>query len=139
MTGRREEHLADQGLWPVEFPRNEDGGVEEGLVVWSRLAIIEGRTTGKVQRCRSYGCAGWFIGVNWESEEFTRWPCSAGWTYDPISKSIRITAGGEISARAGDPPPEGTDPTPRWAWPDRSKLGSRMGWRVTGTAALEVP
>ena len=139
MTTERDQHIADPGSWPADFPSDDDGTVEEGLVVWSRLAIIEGRTTGNRQRCKSHGCPGWFIGVNWESEVFTRWPCSQGWTYDPEARTVRITGGGEISARAGDPAPAGTDPTPRWHWPERSTLATRLGWRLTGTGPAENP
>lgn len=139
MATKREMHMATPGEWPADFPFNEDGDVEEGLVVWSRLEIIEGRTTGNRRRCETLGCPGWFIGVNWESENSTRYPCSKGWTYNPITKIIQITDGGEISARAGTTPPPGTNPTPRYDWPDRSVLNTRWGWRVTGTDLVRPP
>jgi hypothetical protein len=57
-------------------------------------------------------------------------PCSEGWTYDPATRTIRITGGGEISARVISPKPLGTPPLPRWEWPERAALRNRKGWRV---------
>ena len=130
MTMTREEHMADQGEWPEDFPVNEKGRVEEGLVVWSRSHTIEGRTTGPRRRCASFGCPGWFIGVNWESETAPWYPCSKGWHYDAETKTIRITGGGEISARINSPNTVDIPPSEREAWPSRESLTKRAGWKV---------
>lgn len=127
-----EEHRASPGSWPAEFPVNADGTVEEGLVVWSQSGI-EGRTTGARLRCSSIDCPGWFIGVSWETGQRMR-PCSEGWKYDPATTTIRITGGGDISARFASPEPLGTDPLPQDAWPTRSSLARAKGWRVGFTA-----
>jgi hypothetical protein len=55
--------------------------------------------------------------------------CSEGWEFDPAANEVRITGGGEISARFVSPPPEGTPPLPRSEWPDPSEL-TGLGWRV---------
>src|SRR4051812_33762228 len=94
----QEEQRNSPGVWPAEFPVSEDGTVEEGMVVRSQSGTIEGRTTGARLRCTSTGCPGWFIGVSWETGQRMR-PCSEGWRYDPATKTVRITGGGEISAR----------------------------------------
>ena len=114
--------------WPAEFPLQADGTIEEGLVVRSRSGTIEGRTTGSRRRCISTGCPGWFIGVRWETGQLL-YPCSQGWRYFPDERRVRITAGGEISARVVSPAPLGTPPLPRELWPPRSTLTGR-GWRV---------
>lgn len=124
-----EEHRRSPGEWPAEFPVNADGTVEEGLVVLSRSGTIEGRTTGARLRCSSIGCPGWFIGVSWETGQRMR-PCSEGWNFDPTTKTIRITGGGEISARVVSPRPLGTPPRPRDQWPSRASLARGKGWRV---------
>lgn len=129
MHGPREEHYANPGSWPVDFPVTGEGGVEEGLVVWSLSGTIEGRTTGARLRCSSFGCPGWFIGVSWETGQTFR-PCSEGWTYDPGTNTVRITGGGEISARVVSPKPLGTPPLPKDQWPSRASLRTRKGWRV---------
>ena len=97
--------------------------------MFSQSGGIEGRTTGARLRCTSIGCPGWFIGVSWETGQRMR-PCSEGWTYDPETKAIRITGGGEISARFVAPKPLGTPPLPRDLWPPRSSLASGKGWRI---------
>jgi hypothetical protein len=102
--------------------------------VWSLSGNIEGRTTGARLRCLSIGCPGWFIGVTWETGQGFR-PCSQGWRYDPVTKTVRITGGGEISARFVAPAPLGTPPLPREQWPPRDLLVKRMGWRVSGTGS----
>ena len=122
-------HLLSPGSWPTDFPLTADGKVEEGLVVRSKSGLIEGRTTGARLRCYSTGCPGWFIGVSWETGQRLR-PCSQGWTYDPQTRNVRITGGGEISARFVSPAPLGVDPTPRSAWPLRDSLSRGLGWRV---------
>jgi len=108
-------------------------------VVWSRLKIIEGRTTGSRQACRTTGCPGWLLGVNWESEHDTRYPCSKGWTFDAATGTVSISDGGEISARAFGTAPPSTNPTPRWEWPERSSLATRAGWRITGVSPPTAP
>jgi len=115
--------------WPSEFAVASDGTVAEGLVVWSQSGVIEGRTTGSRRRCSSTGCPGWFIGVRWETGQMM-YPCSQGWRYDRTSNSVRITGGGEISARFVSPAPMGTDPLPRDQWPDRMSLNG-LGWRAS--------
>lgn len=100
------EHLEIPGQWPREIPLLEQGGVQERLVVWSRSHTIEGRTMGSRRRCSSTGCPGWFIGVSWETGQ-RLYPCSEGWTYDPGSRMVHITEGGEISALVVSPKPLG--------------------------------
>lgn len=99
-------------------------------MVWSQSGLIEGRTTGARLRCYSTGCPGWFIGVSWETGQRMRL-CSEGWAYDPGSRTIRITGGGEISARFVSPAPLGVDPKPKAEWPSRTSLSRGKGWRVT--------
>jgi hypothetical protein len=123
------EHKASPGSWPEVMLFGADGRVEEGLVVWSLSGNIEGRTTGVRLRCLTLDCPGWFIGVNWETGQRFR-PCSQGWRYDPVTKAVRITGGGEISARITAPAPLGTAPLPREQWPTRESLVNFMGWRV---------
>ena len=114
--------------WPADFPLRDDGTVEEGLVVRSQSGTIEGRTTGSRRRCISTGCPGWFIGVRWQTGQLM-YPCSEGWRYFPDERVVRITGGGEISARFVSPAPLGPPPRPREQWPPRSSLTGR-GWRV---------
>lgn len=133
MASARERHETSPGEWPADFPVDAAGRVEAGLVVRSLSGEIEGRTTGARLRCSSFGCPGWFIGVTWETGQFMK-PCSEGWRYDARSKSVRITAGGEISARFISPAPLGTPPLPKDEWLDRSELMRRKGWRVAATA-----
>lgn len=118
------------GRWPDEFPLTPEGKVEEGLVVYSRSGLIEGRTTGARLCCYSTGCPGWFIGVSWETGQRLR-PCFEGWAYDHHTRSVRITGGGEISARVVSPAPLGVDPRPKAEWPPRASLSGYKGWRVT--------
>lgn len=106
-----------------------EGGLEEGLAVWSLSGEIEGRTTGARRRCSSGGCPGWFIGVRWETGQLMR-ICSEGWTYDPTERTVRVTDGGEISARFISPKPLGEPPAPRSEWPDREALRRLKGWRT---------
>jgi hypothetical protein len=126
---RAQAHKASPGRWPEEFPVDEEGKVEEGLVVWSKSGTIEGRTSGTRQRCTSIGCPGWYIAVTWETGQALK-ACSEGWKYDPKTKVTRITAGGEISGRFISPPPLGVDPLPKDDWPARATLSKRKGWRV---------
>jgi len=115
--------------WPDALPVEPDGRIEEGIAVFSRSGNIEGRTTGARLRCSSNGCPGWFIGLSWETGQRLR-PCSEGWTYYPEEHVIRITDGGEISARVVSPPPLGVPPTPHDQWPTRAAISSWKGWRV---------
>jgi hypothetical protein len=126
------------GGWPIEFPVHIDGRVDEGLVVWSQSRTIEGRTTGSRLRCRSHGCPGWFIGVKWETGQMM-YPCSEGWRYDLSTNTVRITGGGEISARFVSPKPLGTAPLPRSEWPSREDLARGMGWRTTTHSGTDQP
>jgi hypothetical protein len=115
--------------WPGDFPLKADGAIEEGLLVLSRSGGIEGRTTGSRRRCSSDGCPGWFIGVKWETGQMM-YACSEGWTYDRSDRSVRITGGGEISARVVSPTPLGTPPLTRDEWPPRTSLNGK-GWRMS--------
>ena len=126
---RTQDHKNSPGRWPADFPLDEAGKVAEGLVVLSKSGELEGRTTGARLRCTSVGCPGWFIGVTWETGQSLR-PCSAGWKYDPETKTIRITGGGEISARFISPGPLGVEPLPKEEWPTRAALAKRKGWRI---------
>lgn len=117
------------GPWPAAFPTNADGKVDEGLVVRSISGTIEGRTTGARRPCITKTCPGWFIGVRWETGQLMQ-ICSEGWAYDPASRSVRVTGGGEISARFVAPKPLGTPPAPHEQWPDRETLRKWKGWRV---------
>ncbi len=130
--GRTAAHKASPGRWPEELPLDADGKVEEGLVVLSKSGDIEGRTTGVRQRCTSVGCQGWFVAVTWETGQALK-PCTEGMQYDPESRILRVTGGGEISARFV-PTPLGTDPLPKEEWPTRAALAKRKGWRVTAKA-----
>jgi len=134
MSQAAEEHRRSAGSWPGEMPVDAAGRVDEGLTVWSRSGTIQGRTTGSRRRCTSTGCPGWFIGVSWETGQ-RFFPCSQGWRYDPVDRSVRITGGGEISARVVSPRPLGTPPLPRGQWPARESLAKRAGWRISGIRA----
>lgn len=114
------------GPWPKAFPVLAENKVERGLMVRSLSGKIEGRTTGGRRPCISDGCPGWFIGVKWETGQQMH-ICSEGWSYEPATATIRVTGGGEISARFVSPKPLGTPPLPRPAWPARSELGP--AWR----------
>jgi len=114
--------------WPEAFPTTGAGGVAEGIPVFSRTGAIEGRTTGSRRKCASAGCPGWFIGVRWETGQMMH-ICSEGWAYDPATRTVRVTGGGEISARVVSPAPLGTPPLPRDQWPPRSALTGK-GWRA---------
>ena len=117
------------GPWPKEFPVGPDERVELGLVVRSLSGKIEGRTTGGRRPCISLGCPGWFIGVKWETGQQMH-ICSEGWSYDPASASVRVTGGGEVSARFVSPAPLGTPPSPKSEWPRRADLGP--SWKLKG-------
>lgn len=130
MVTTREEQANSPGMWPADFPLRSDGTVAEGLVVLSQSGSIEGRTTGHRSRCLAFDCPGWFIGVNWETGQPALRPCSEGWHYDPTNHTVRITGGGEISARFGAPAPLGIAPATPDSWPDRTALKRRSGWRV---------
>jgi hypothetical protein len=130
---RSQLHKASPGRWPEDFPLDADGKVEEGLVVWSKSGDVEGRTTGARQRCSSIGCPGWFVAVTWETGQALR-PCSEGTQYDAATKTIRITGGGELTARFASPPALPVDPLPREEWPTRAALAKRKGWRVMASA-----
>lgn len=119
--------MVDTG-WPSDFPVTADGAVAEGLSVFSQSGEIEGRTTGSRRSCGSTECPGWFIGVKWETGQMM-FVCSQGWTYFPDERVVRITKGGEISARFISPKPLGVDPLPRDQWPARASLTGK-GWRV---------
>jgi hypothetical protein len=114
--------------WPPDFPVDAGGRVAEGLVVWSRSGLIEGRTTGARRRCPAADCPGWLLTVRWETGQLLHL-CSQGWTYDRAANEVRVTAGGEISARFVSPAPFGPPPLPREQWPEREELTGR-GWRL---------
>jgi hypothetical protein len=114
------------GDWPTDFPVTSDGGVREGIVVWSLSGTIEGRTTGSRLPCRWRQCDGWFIGVRWETDQLL-YICSKGWRYDARTRTVRVVDGGEISARFVSPAPLGEPPVPREEWPARSALTGKVG------------
>lgn len=118
----------ESGPWPEEFPALGVNKVAEGLVVRSLSGEIQGRTTGNRQPCKSHHCPGWFIGVRWETGQLL-FICSEGWAYDPATKQVRVTGGGEISARCVSPIPLGVAPVPREDWPSRERLADWAGWR----------
>jgi hypothetical protein len=126
-------HRDSPGLWPDDFPVGDDGKVEEGLVVYSKSGLIEGRMTGARQRCTSIGCPGWFVAITWETGQALK-ACSQGWHYDAKTKVTRITGGGEISGRVISPAPLGVDPLPKEQWPTRASLTKRKGWRIPVSA-----
>lgn len=126
---RAQAHKASPGRWPEDFPLDAEGKVEEGLIVKSKSGDMEGRTTGARQRCTSVGCMGWMVAVTWESGQALRL-CSEGFAYDPATKVMQVTGGGEISGRFISPPPLGVDPLPKDDWPARSALSKRKGWRI---------
>jgi hypothetical protein len=127
------------GPWPAAFPATS-AGVEVGLTIWSLSGRIEGRTTGSRRPCISIGCPGWFIGVRWETGQLL-FICSEGWAYDPTTASIRVTGGGEISARCVSPKPLGTAPLPQGEWPSLEVLSRWKGWRreSDGPSRLGLP
>jgi hypothetical protein len=116
--------------WPVSFPVSTEGRVEGGLVVWSLpVAVdgfggrVEGRTTGGRRPCACPTCGGWFIGVKWETGQ-QMFLCSRGWTYDPTTRVVSMTAGNGLSTTiADDRPNTRSAAPPRPEWPDRSTLG----------------
>ncbi|MGQ0433111.1 MAG: hypothetical protein ACT452_11975 [Microthrixaceae bacterium] len=122
-------HKANPGRWPADFPLDETGKVEEGLVVWSKSGAIEGRTTGARARCTIIGCPGWTVAVTWETGQALK-PCSEGTTYDPETKVIRITGGGELTGRIVTPPDLEVEVLAKEEWPARAALAKRKGWRV---------
>jgi hypothetical protein len=115
---------------PAGFlPLVGDRRVEEGIRVLSLSGDIQGRTTGSCRPCSSTGCPGWFIGVRWETGQLM-FICSQGWRWDAHSRHVRVTAGGEISARYISPAPLGTPPWPAEQWWDRERLARVAGWRT---------
>ena len=118
------------GPRPSESPVLEGGAVTEGLHVWSLHAHIEERTTGARLPCLTTACPGWLLGVRWETGQLMR-ICSEGGTYDPEHQTVRVTGGGEISARFVAPKPLGTPPAPRETWSSRVVLRRWKGWRTT--------
>lgn len=124
----------ERDLWPSEFPITPDGRVERGLVVWSlpvamegHVGRVEGRTTGGRRACACPSCGGWFVGVKWETGQ-QMFICSRGWRYDPLTRSISITAGTGLSTTvADDRPNTRSAPPPRRLWPQRVDLGP--AWR----------
>lgn len=128
--------------WPSNFPVDPDGRVQAGIVVRSLSGEIEGRTSGGRTRCYTKTCPGWFIWVVWETGQEMK-PCSEGWAYDPVTNEVRVTGGGEISARFVSPPPLGEPPLPRDQWPTRAELAEKHPcWRdghATSSNRKHVP
>lgn len=119
----------DADSWPSWLDVDDDNRVPEGLVVRSHSGDIEGRTTGARRRpCAAKSCPGWFLTVSWETGQIMH-ICSEGWAVDPVSRDIRVTGGGEISARFVSPPHLGTPPLPPEQWPAPERLTGK-GWRV---------
>lgn len=123
-------HKANPGRWPEDFPLDDAGKVEEGLVVWSKSGDLEGRTTGARQRCSVIGCPGWSVAVTWETGQAVK-PCSEGAHYEADAKVIRITDGGELTGRLVSAPAPAVEPLPRDEWPTRAALTKRKGWRIS--------
>lgn len=121
-------HVSDPG-WPRHFPADADDHVREGVRVISRSGAIEGRTTGSRRPCASQQCDGWFHTVRWETGQLLHM-CSKGWQYDSARSEVRVTGGGEISARVVSPEPAGVPPQSRDQWPPRATLARWKGWRV---------
>lgn len=121
-------HSSVKKTWPKHFPFINEK-VQEGIVVKSLSADIEGRTTGSRRPCTSTDCPGWFITVRWETGQLMH-ICSEGWQFDPSVNEVRVTGGGEISARFVSPKPLGTPPLPKGEWPARDQLKRRAGWRT---------
>ena len=66
--------------------------------------------------------------MSWETGQMMH-IYSEGWRYAPFIGDVRVTGGGEISARFVSPKPFGTAPRPRAEWPDPATLTGK-GWRV---------
>jgi hypothetical protein len=132
VAGSKSAGSTGPGPWPSDFELTSSGGVEEGLVVLSRTGEISGRTTGSRRTCTTIGCPGWFVGVRWETGQLVH-ACSEGWHYEAATRVIRITGGGEISARVVSPKPFGVAPLPRAQWPARASLSRLKGWRVASS------
>ena len=122
------------GPWPSEFSVVDEKHVAEGLVVRSLSGAVEGRTTGHRRPCSTTECPGWFIGVRWESGQLM-FICSQGWTYDPGTGSIRVTAGHELAARYVAL--EDADLWPREDWVEPDQLHKWAGWRLEAPAMSE--
>ena len=96
--------------------------VPENIPVLSRNGAIRGRSLGRGQLCAAGGCIEtygprWQLGVEWETGQTTI-ICDVGWERRELPVDhIRITAGGEITARFV---------TPRDPGPDRNRLPK--GW-----------
>ena len=121
--------VVERDEWPRDLPRSGEG-TDPGIPVWSLpvevvgfSGLVEGRTTGGCVACQASSCGGWQIGVRWETGQLMHL-CSRGWTYDPATRSIRITAGTGLSTTtATDRPNTRKPPPPRSEWPSRSLLG----------------
>ena len=62
-------------------------------------------------------------------QKFTYDWSAGGWAYDPDTRTVRVTDGGEISARFVSPKPLGTPPLPREQWTPPDVLARWAGWR----------
>lgn len=82
------------------------------MPVLSRSGRVRGITLGGSGPCPSRTCDGHLIAVDWENGQLT-FPCTKGW--EDRGDHIRITAGGEITARVINP----IDVLPEEQWPDR--------------------
>lgn len=80
----------------------------EDLPVLSRNGVIRGRSTGATWPCKAQGCIDTYgaprqLQVEWDTGDTTR-ICEVGWELrDAPVDHIRITGGGEISARYVNP------------------------------------
>ncbi len=122
--------VVERDEWPPGLPRKDGGGTDPGIPVWSLpvevvgfSGLVEGRTTGGCVACQARSCGGLQIRVKWETGQVMRL-CSRGLTYDPVTRSIRMTAGSGLSTTtATDRPNTRKPPPPRSEWPSRSRLG----------------
>ena len=108
---RTQDHKNSPGRWPEDFPLDEAGKVAEGLVVLSKSG--GSRVAPPVLACaarRSAAPAGSSASPGRPGQ--TLRPCSAGWHYDAETKTVRITGGGEISARFVSPSAARRRPAP---------------------------
>lgn len=110
------------GRWPRlnRPPFNQSMPAPAGVPVLSLSGEIRGITLGAAGPCPSHRCSGYLICVDWETGQLT-FPCSVGW--EDRGDHIRITAGGEITARVVNR----VDPIPRGEWPQR-RLVAPVVW-----------
>ena len=127
---RAQAHKASPGRWPEDFPLDEAGKVEEGLVVLSKSGELEGRTTGARQRCTSIDCPGWFIAVTWETRSgaealLAGLEVRPGHQDHPHHRRRR-----DLRPLRGPAARSASTRCPKEEWPARAALSKRKGWRI---------